>query len=73
MQKGTAVPQTSAPKAANAPVILRVPGDPLVSTRVWFDVGSSDDPAGKEGLAYVTGQLLEQGENDAADPGLIPA
>jgi zinc protease len=64
MEKGTAVPQTTA-KAANAPVVLRVPGDPLVSTRVWFDVGSSDDPVGKEGLAYVTGQLLEQGATAA--------
>jgi len=65
VQKGTAVPQTSSAKAANASVVLRVPGDPLVSTMVWFDVGSSDDPVGKEGLCYVTGQLLEQGATTA--------
>ncbi len=65
VQKGTSVPQTTSAKAANAPVVLRVPGDPLVSARVWFDVGSSDDPAGKEGLCYVTGQLLEQGATAA--------
>jgi len=65
VQKGSPVPQSTSAKAANAPVVLRVPGDPLVSTRVWFDVGSSDDPVGKEGLAYVTGQLLEQGATTA--------
>lgn len=65
VQKGTVVPQTTSAKAASTPVVLQVPGDPLVSMRVWFDVGSSDDPAGKEGLAYVTGQLLEQGATSA--------
>lgn len=59
-KRGTSVPQTQ-PTSTSSPVVLRVPGDPLVSLMVWFDVGSQDDPAGKEGLAYVTGQLLEQG------------
>ncbi|RMG44966.1 MAG: insulinase family protein [Acidobacteria bacterium] len=42
-------------------VLLPVPEDPTVSFDLWFAVGSLDDPPGKEGLAYVTGQLLAQG------------
>src|SRR5262245_56166248 len=64
-QKGSPVPQPISTQAQNVPILLRVPGDPLVSMRVWFDVGSSDDPDGKEGLAYVTGQLLEEGATTA--------
>ena len=33
--------------------------------RVWFKVGSQDDPPGKEGLAYLTGQLISQGATTA--------
>jgi zinc protease len=62
-QKGTAVPQSTS--SAAAPVTLRVPADPLVSLMVWFDVGSQDDPAGKEGLAYITGQLVAEGATTA--------
>jgi zinc protease len=66
-QKGSTVPEMRATPASavSAPVVLRVPDDPLVSLMVWFDVGSKDDPAGKEGLAYLTGQLLEQGATTA--------
>lgn len=42
-------------------VALPAPGETVISYSVWFDVGSSDDPAGKEGLAWLTGQLLAQG------------
>ncbi len=42
-------------------VLLRVPDDPTVTFKVWFSVGSQDDPAGKEGLAYLTGQMLSDG------------
>jgi len=39
-------------------VLLPVKNDPTISFRIWFKTGSRDDPAGKEGLAYVTGQML---------------
>lgn len=42
-------------------VLLPVPGDPTVSFRVWFQVGSQDDPVGKEGLAALTASLISEG------------
>ncbi len=42
-------------------VLLEVPADPTVTFKVWFKVGSQDDPPGKEGLAYLTGQMLAEG------------
>ncbi|HXX64472.1 MAG TPA: pitrilysin family protein [Bacteroidota bacterium] len=39
-------------------VLLPVKNDPTVSLRVWFKVGSQDDPPGKEGLALLTAQML---------------
>lgn len=49
------------PAGANAPVLLPVPEDPTVSFIVWFKTGSQDDPAGKEGLAALTGAMLSEG------------
>lgn len=40
---------------------LPVKNDPTVSLRIWFKVGSQNDPAGKEGLASLTANLLSQG------------
>jgi zinc protease len=37
---------------------MNVPADPTVSVSVSFAAGSQNDPPGKEGLAYVTGQML---------------
>ncbi len=39
-------------------VLLPVKNDPTISFRIWFKTGSQHDPAGKEGLAYITGQML---------------
>jgi len=39
-------------------VQLPVKNDPTISFRIWFQVGSQDDPKGKEGLAFITGQML---------------
>ncbi|HUI66059.1 MAG TPA: insulinase family protein, partial [Bacteroidota bacterium] len=39
-------------------VLLPVKNDPTVSVRIWFKVGSEDDPPGKEGLAFLTAQML---------------
>ncbi len=47
--------------ATEPPVLLPVAADPMVSFKVWFKVGSQDDPPGKEGLAFLTGQLLSDG------------
>ncbi|MEE9570595.1 MAG: pitrilysin family protein, partial [Gammaproteobacteria bacterium] len=40
------------------PVLLAVPTEPTISFSVWFRVGSQNDPIGKEGLAYLTGEML---------------
>lgn len=39
-------------------ILLPVKNDPTVSFRIWFKVGSQDDPAGKEGLASITASML---------------
>ncbi len=42
----------------NNVVLLPSKNDPTVSFRIWFKVGSQNDPAGKEGLASITAQML---------------
>ncbi len=42
-------------------VVLPVPADPTVSFAIAFAVGSQDDPAGKEGLAYLTATMMAEG------------
>lgn len=39
-------------------VTLASPGSPLVPVRLMFNVGSIHDPAGKEGLATLTGMMV---------------
>lgn len=46
---------------ANHSVELPVPADPSVTYAAWFQVGSQDDPVGREGLAWLTGELLAGG------------
>lgn len=46
-------------------VLFPVDGDPTVAFSVWFDVGSQDDPPGKEGLAELTGSLLAEGATES--------
>jgi zinc protease len=41
-----------------SPVLLRVPADPTISLSLQFAVGSQNDPPGKEGLAFLTGEML---------------
>jgi zinc protease len=50
-----------APTSAEAPVLMPVPQDPNVAFKLWFRVGSQDDPPGKEGLAALTAALLSEG------------
>ncbi len=46
---------------AHEPVLFPVAEDPNVVFKLWFQVGSQDDPPGKEGLAALVGDLLSQG------------
>ena len=54
---------SSAPPSVTEPedvavVQLPVPADPTISFSLQFAVGSQNDPPGKEGLAFLTGELL---------------
>ncbi|HVS24387.1 MAG TPA: pitrilysin family protein [Gammaproteobacteria bacterium] len=52
--------QAAAPTAAEGKsvVLMPVAADPTVSFSVSFAVGSQDDPPGKEGLAFLTAEML---------------
>jgi zinc protease len=39
-------------------VLLNVPAEPTISLSLQFAVGSQNDPPGKEGLAFLTGEML---------------
>ena len=48
--------------AENIPVITyNVSSDPTISFRILFKAGSVHDPVGKEGLAYLTAQMISRG------------
>jgi zinc protease len=53
----TPAPPPTATEVSNV-VLLPVAADPTISLSVQFAVGSQDDPPGKEGLAFLTGQML---------------
>jgi zinc protease len=57
-----AAAQTAAPSSPAAPEIVALPSahSPLVAIRLLFKAGSIDDPAGKEGLAALTSQMVAQ-------------
>ncbi len=42
-------------------VLLPVAADPTVSFRILFNVGSQNDPPGKEGLAALTAEVIARG------------
>ena len=42
-------------------VVVPVKNDPTVCFRIWFKVGSQNDPGGKEGLASITAAMLTDG------------
>ncbi|WP_428153157.1 M16 family metallopeptidase [Brevundimonas sp.] len=77
----TPLPQPGAEVAPTTPTVadfrldngLRVlvaptDGVPLVSARLSFDAGSSNDPAGKAGIAAMTAALLTQGTKTKTAP-----
>lgn len=41
-------------------ILLPIASDPTISFRIHFQTGSVDDPEGKEGLAYLTAQMLTE-------------
>lgn len=43
---------------SNDKVIMKIAEDPIVAYNIWFKVGSVNDPKGKEGLAYLTAELM---------------
>jgi zinc protease len=42
-------------------VLFPVKDDPTISFRIWIKAGTQDDPAGKEGLAMLTANLMSDG------------
>jgi zinc protease len=46
-------------------VVLPATEEPAVSMAAWFQVGSSDDPSGKEGLAWLTAQMVARAATQA--------
>ncbi len=46
------------PVSEESMVLLPVKNDPTISFRIWFKVGSQNDPKGKEGLASLTASML---------------
>ncbi|MFN0007663.1 MAG: M16 family metallopeptidase [Planctomycetota bacterium] len=48
-------------RVSQAPVLLPVPQDPQIAFKLWFQVGSQDDPKGQEGIAALTGALISEG------------
>jgi zinc protease len=48
-------------RLANDPVLLPVTTDPTVAFKIAFTIGSQNDPAGKEGLAFLTATLMAEG------------
>jgi zinc protease len=46
-------------------VLLNVAADPTISVSLQFAVGSQNDPPGKEGLAFLTGEMLADAATEA--------
>ncbi len=46
---------------ANEPVLMPIAQDPNVTFKLWFQVGSQNDPPGKEGLAALTAAMISDG------------
>ncbi|MEN6407343.1 MAG: pitrilysin family protein [Thermoguttaceae bacterium] len=54
-------PRSSLPLPRSSFVLLPDADDPVVCFRIWYRVGSCDDPPGKEGLAAVTAAMMAEG------------
>jgi zinc protease len=58
---GKAPADRSKSAATSRTVFIPSPHNPLVAIRLFFHVGSVDDPPGKEGLAALTSDVIGQG------------
>jgi zinc protease len=47
------------PALANSPILMPVKEDPNVTIKLWFQTGAQHDPAGKEGLASLTAEMID--------------
>ncbi len=56
--ESTAGAQPARPGPITPSVVLPANDEPAVSLAAWFQVGSGDDPVGKEGLAWLTAQMV---------------
>lgn len=65
-----ATPEVAERRLSNGMRVLvaRKPGLPLVSARLSFEAGTSDDPSGKAGVASFTASLLDQGTTTRSAP-----
>ena len=63
---GLATAAETAPVKNPNLILLPVPNDPAISVRLWFKVGSQNDPVGKEGLALLTAQMLTSAATTAS-------
>jgi zinc protease len=61
--KATTVAKAKA--GATKTVFLPSPNNPLAAIRIFFHVGSVDDPKGKEGLAALTAEMIGRGGSQA--------
>jgi len=52
---------TTSPETGLKVIEVKKPGIPVIHFKVMIKSGSMDDPKGKEGLAYFTGNLLRRG------------
>jgi zinc protease len=60
-----APPRTPSRVAGIRTVFIPSPTSPLCAIRLVFQIGSVDDPAGKEGLAALTAQMIGRGGSKA--------
>ncbi len=63
-----AATMTATTGAAEAgPELVQMPSasSPFITFRIWIKAGSASDPAGKEGLAYLTASLIGEGSTRA--------
>jgi zinc protease len=51
--------------APEGTIALPEPESPFIAFNIWVKVGSQDDPAGKEGIAALTANLLSDGSTTA--------
>jgi zinc protease len=65
-----ATPQVAERRLSNGMRVLvaQKPGLPLISARLSFDAGTSDDPQGKAGVAGFTASLMTQGTATRSAP-----